>query len=270
MIGMASLYDFGLSGGANDLLATAYGLGTTATAAGGNPITALQQAVQTHVKSVAAVAKEPQVKRDLAAFRAAVSAASDVKALLANPVARKVLLTANGLGEQSDSKALAQQALLSDLAKPTSLANRLPDKRWATMVKTFDFANQGLAVLKTPEVLARLESAYAEITWRKSLDTKTPGLSKAIDFRERAGKFTSVTAILGDPVVRDVVTTALGIPKQIAFQPLDTQQRAIASRIDVTRLQDPKFVEQFTRRYLIAAAAAGDTTQPTGLAALFA
>lgn len=277
MIDTASLYTSGLfstlgaSGGTNDLLATAYGRNNTQAPSGGNPVLAMQQAVSNQTKAVAAKAKEPEIKRDVDAFRAAVAAAPDVQTLLANPVARKVLLTANGLGDQVDSKALAQRALMSDLSKTDSLANRLTDKRWATMAKTYDFAKQGLTVLKDPAVLTRLADGYAEIAWRKSLDQTTPGLSKAISFRDQAAKVTSATQILGDPVLREVVTTALNIPKQIAFQPLDTQERAITSRLDVSRLKDPKFVEQFTRRYLIAAgAAASDGTQPTGIASLFA
>ena len=239
------------------------GLYGAAGSGGGNPVLALQQAVRTRAKSVAATAQQPAIKRDVAAFRAAVASAPDLKALLANPAARRVLLTANGLGQQADSRALAQQALLSDPARPGSLVNRLPDRRWAAMAQTFDFANKGLAVLREPAVLDRLSDGYAEIAWRKSLDEAVPGLSKAMDFRERAADATSAAQILGDPVLRDVVTTALGIPAQIAFQPLDTQERAIAARLDIKRLQDPKFVEQFTQRYLVAAG--GNAAQPASL-----
>jgi hypothetical protein len=63
---------------------------------------------------------------------------------------------------------------------------------------------------------------------------------------------TSVDQILGDPSIRSVVTTALGIPKQIAFQTLRAQEKAISNRLDLAKLQDPKFVETFAKRYLIA------------------
>ena len=47
--------------------------------------------------------------------------------------------------------------------------------------------------------------------------------------------------------LRTVVTTALGIPLQIAFQPLEAQERAITSQLDISQLQDPKFVETFAQ-----------------------
>jgi hypothetical protein len=46
---------------------------------------------------------------------------------------------------------------------------------------------------------------------------------------------------------------------QIAFQDLGAQERSISSRVDITRFQDPHFVDTFTQQYLIAAQAAAAT-----------
>ena len=80
----------------------------------------------------------------------------------------------------------------------------------------------------------------------------TPGLSNALAFKAQASTITSVDQILGNPTMRTVVTTALGIPEQIAFQDLTAQENAISSRIDLTKFKDPKFVETFVQQYLIA------------------
>lgn len=69
--------------------------------------------------------------------------------------------------------------------------------------------------------------------------------------------------ILGDPNLRTVITTALGIPEQIAFQSLPAQEKAITSQIDISKFKDPKFVESFTQRYLLAAGAAASTAART-------
>lgn len=242
-------------------------------ASGMDPVAALQQAVKNRDKGVAAAAGQPLAKREIAAFRAAVAKAADVKALLADPVARKVLLTANGLGSQAEYGALAMKALMSDTTKPGSLASKLSNTRWLATAKTFDFANKGLAVLRDPSVLNRVVNGYAEVAWRTSLDSATPGLSNAIDFRGRAAGITSAVQVLGDPILREVVTVALGIPKQIAFQPLLAQEKAITDRLDLSKFQKPGFVEQFTRRYLVAAgvtaaSAAGAAAGGPGIAGL--
>lgn len=114
-------------------------------------------------------------------------------------------------------------------------------------------------MLRDPNVLRTITNAYAEISWRKSLDATTPGLSDALTFRARAASITKADDILGDPVLRRVVTTALGIPLQIAFQTLNAQENAITSKLDIKQLKDKSFVEKFVKRYLVAAAA--DPTQ---------
>jgi hypothetical protein len=236
-----------------DMVATLYS--NPATAAG-NAVDALQNATKNETKGIADEAKQPEVARDIATFRKAVANAKDLPSLLANPIARKVLLTANGLGDQTDYTALASKALTSDPAKSDSLVNKLSNTQWLTMAKTYDFANQGLAVLKKASVLDTVANGYAEVMWRQSLDASTPGLSNALDFRTRAATAKSAYQILGDATLREVVTTALGIPKEIAYQSIDAQAKAITDRLDITKLQDPKFVEQFTRRYLVAASTA--------------
>ena len=236
-----------------------YGINGTTGAGQKNPIPALTAAEKNQTKEIATTAKQPQVARDIAAFNSAVAAAKDPATLLKSPAVMKVLLTANGLGDQLTYPALASKALLSNVNDSESLVNQLTDTRWKTVVQTYDFANRGLSVLQNPKVVSTLGNAYAEVAWRQSLDTTTPGLSNALSFRQSAGSITSVDQILGNPTLRTVITTTLGIPQQIAFQSLPTQERAIRSQIDITKFKDRKFVESFTQRYLITAGAASTT-----------
>jgi hypothetical protein len=239
-------------GGTASLLDILYGRsGQFANAAGLTPTAALRQAEQQQVTNVKVTAAEPAVALAVAAFTHAVQGAKSVSALLANPRVMQVLLTANGLGDQVAFTALATKALTSDLTKPASLANSLTDTRWKTVASTYQFAAKGLSVIQDPKVIATIANAYAEVTWRKSLDQTTPGLSNALTFRAEAAKITSVDQILGDSVMRAVVTGALNIPREIAFQTLTAQETAIASRLDITKFRDPKFVESFVQRYLI-------------------
>ena len=251
--------------GADSLLATLYGLaGQTTNSFGQNPVTALEAAEQNQTQDIKMTAQQPAVQRAVNAFTAGVSSAKTVQQLLANPAVMQVLLTANGLADQIPYTALSAKTLQSNVNVARSLVNRLTDTRWKSVVQTYDFANKGLSVIQNPKVMSTLANAYAEVTWRNSLDATTPGLSNALTFRQEASTITSVDQILGDPVMRTVVTTALGIPQQIAFQPLEAQEKAIATRVDVTKFKDPKFVESFVQRYLLAANtnATGTSTTP--------
>jgi hypothetical protein len=245
----------GAGGGASGLLNIAYGIsGQSPRTLGQNPITALNAAEKSQTKQIAVTASQPQVARAVTAFRQAVATAKSVNDLLSNPAAMRVLLTANGLGDQAAYTALAKRALTSDTTDPKSLANTLPDKRWKSVVRTYDFAHKGLSIIQNPKVLDTIANAYAEVTWRQSLDAATLGLSDALAFRQQASSITSVDQVLGDPVMRRVVTTTLGLPLQIAFQPLEAQERAISIRLDISKFSKPAFVESFVQRYLIAAA----------------
>jgi hypothetical protein len=251
---LTNLYAGSSASGSGSLLATLYGFaGSTSNPTGQNPVAALASAEQGEAQDIKSTAAQPAVKRAVDAFTAGVASAKTVQQLLANPAVMQVLMTANGLADQIPYTALAQKTLQSNVNDPKSLANTLTDTRWKPMVQTYDFANKGLAVLRQPSVISTLANAYAEVTWRNSLDATTPGLSNALTFRKEASTITSVDQILGDPIMRDVVTTALGIPQEIAFQPLQAQEKAISTRLDITKFKDPKFVESFVQRYLVTA-----------------
>ena len=220
---------------------------------------ALSQAQANQTQDIRATAQQPAVQRAITQFTAAVKSATSVQQLLSNPNFLQVFLTANGLGDQIQYTALSQKALMSNPSDSSSLANQLANTSWQSVVKTYDFADKGLSVIQQPQVLSTIANAYAEVTWRQSLDATTPGLSDALTFRQEASGITSINQILGDPVLRTVVTTALGIPEQIAFQPLEAQEKAISSQLDISKFNDPHFVETFTQRYLIAAAQQAST-----------
>ncbi|MEA2739848.1 MAG: hypothetical protein QOH05_3155 [Acetobacteraceae bacterium] len=246
-------------GAGSPLLDAMYGIGGSSAGAA-NPVQALQSAEQNQTQDVKMTALQPMVKATDAAFTQAVNSAKSMTQLLANPAFMNVLLTANGMQDQIGYTALATKAVTSDLTDPKSLANTLADTRWKTLAQTYDFSSAGLATFKNPATIASISNAYATATWQAAQDTVTPGLSNALAFKTKASTITSVDQILGDKTMRTVVTTALGIPEQIAFQTLNAQETSISSRVDIKRFQDPKFVEAFVQRYLIANAANAATT----------
>jgi hypothetical protein len=266
---LTSLYNSASSGAGSSLLNTLYGLGgQTANASGQTPVQALQSAETNQTQDVAATAAQPTVQHAIAAFTKAVTSATSVAQLLANPEVMKVLLTANGLGDQTAYTALATKALTSDLTDPNSLANVLPNTLWKTAATTYNFAKNGLSVIQQPATIASITAAYTQTVWEQSLDASTPGMSSALTFRAGASSITSVDQILGNNTYYHVVTTALGVPLQIAFQSTNAQELAISSRLDVKQFQDPKFVESFVDRYLIANNASASATSTPDLTTL--
>jgi len=237
-------------GSGDPLLNALYSTGSWST--GQTPVQALTSAEQNQTQDIKLTAAQPTVQHTITAFTQAVTGAKTVAQILANPTVMKVLLTANGMSDMVGYTALVTKVLTSNLADPNSLANTLPDTRWKTLAQTYDFATNGLSGIQNPTTLATIANGYAQVTWQTTQDSVTPGLSNALAFKTKAATITSVDQVLGDPIMRDVITTALGIPKQIAFQTLNAQEQAISTRIDLKKFQDPKFVESFVQQYLIA------------------
>lgn len=250
---LTSLYGSVSSGGVPSLLDTLYGRsGQAANASGQTPVQALRSAETNQTQDIKATAAQPTVQHAIAAFTKAVQSATSVAQLLADPSVMKVLLTANGLSDQTGYTALATKALTSDLKDPKSLANVLPNTLWKSAATAYNFAAGGLSVIQKPATIASITAAYTQTVWEQSLDASTPGMSSALAFRAQASSIKSVQQILGNSTYYHLVTTALGVPLQIAFQSTEAQQLAISSRLDVTKLQDPKFVEDFVDRFLLA------------------
>jgi Protein of unknown function (DUF1217) len=235
------------------LLSVLYGNGTSASqgASGQSPVQALLSAQRNETAGVQTTAQQPDVQTAMAAFTKAVTGATSLNAALANPAVLNVLLTANGMSDQIGNTALATKVLTSNLNDPNSLANVLTDTRWQTLAQTYDLSTNGLSVLQNPNTIAAITQGYAQVTWENNQDAATPGISDALAFIQQAGSITSVDGLLSNATVRNVVTTALGVPEQIAFQSINAQEQAISSRLDVNDLQDPTFVQNFAERYLI-------------------
>jgi Protein of unknown function (DUF1217) len=237
-----------------DLVSTLLnGATQTATAPKLDPISALRDAEANSTRYISRKAAEPLVQRDLVAFETAVRKATSVKDFFKDTAAVKVLLTANGLGDFAQYRALVERTLTSDASDDKSLAARLGAQRpaWLDTTETYDFHGQGLAVLKKPETVVAIRKAYAEVLWRQSLDASAPGVSAALSFKSRAAGLDTAYKILGDPVGREVITTALGLPPQIAYQPVISQAGLIERGLDIQKLKNPAFVDTLVKRYLI-------------------
>ncbi len=226
----------------------------TAQAAQRDPVLTLRDAEKNSTKYIVAKSKEPLIKRELDAFEKRVKSATTVDEFLKDPVAAKVFLTANGLGDFAQYKGLVSKTLKSDASDPESLAVQMGAQRsaWLQTAQTYDFNHQGLTVLKEAFNIASIKDAYAEVKWRESLDASAPGVSNALTFKDRAASLDSAYKILGDPVGREVVMTAYGLPDQIAYQTLLSQATLIERTIDISKLKSPEFVDKLVKRYLVA------------------
>jgi hypothetical protein len=84
------------------------------------------------------------------------------------------------------------------------------------------------------------------------LDQQMPGLGSAVLFKQTASSYDTTIKILGSALGRDVITTALGLPKQLALQSIEAQVKAVEKRIpDPKKLANAGYADQIAQRYLI-------------------
>ena len=205
-------------------------------------------------RALARIGKSPDLERSMEQFRRAVAKAPDAKAALRDPTVLAVIGTALGLPQAATQPGLASRALLSDLTKNDSVANRLPDKRWKEAAASLKLATAGIASLRDPKVQATLLDGLKRARLREEQDQQNPGLGDALEFSSRAARAKTSYDVLGDAVLRRVVTGALGLPRQIALQTVEAQARAVDSRMKVAALQNPAEVRRLAERYLIGMA----------------
>ncbi|MBL6078563.1 DUF1217 domain-containing protein [Belnapia sp. T18] len=211
------------------------------------------QAAGATTKGIAQERKDPVTITALKQFQAAIAKARDVKTALQDPRVLNVLLPALGLADQAAYPGLVQKALTADPKDPKGLLASL-DKRFATAARTLDLKAKGLAGLQDPKVQRQMMDGFVEYQYRTGLDDRNAGISDALYFLQNAKGETNVYNILGNTVLRRVVTGALGLPNSMVVQPIETQAAAITSRLKLADLKDPKALQKLAERYVIAAA----------------
>lgn len=223
------------------------------TAAQAIPALARVTATGAEAKGLVREKTDPVTIGALAQFRTAIGKAETIEQALSDPRILKVLAPALGLADQVGNVALLRKALLSDPEDDDGLARQM-GSNWRAASATLGVHSTGLAGLKDETLIQTLSDGYVKYQYRRGLDDSQAGMSNALYALENAASFTDVYTFLGNAAMRRVVTTALGLPDAMAVQSVETQGRAVTSRLDLDSLQDPRQVRKLVERYLVTAA----------------
>ena len=185
---------------------------------------------------------------------------------LALEIAAAMATRMNAQAATADESAIAQslinrsqQVLKGRDGTPSASASfdgsprRIASWEAGKIVESMKFVSP-LGSLKDPKMLEILTKGFTKYEYLGGLSTANPGMSDAIYFIDNARTVKNPYDILGNSAMRRVLLGALGLPDQIAIQPVETQARAITSRLKLTELQDPKKVRDIAERYLMARA----------------
>ncbi len=210
-----------------------------------------QSLLQTRDKQFAAFGKQPNIKTDIAYFRDNAPKIATIEEFFADRRLMTVALSAYGLDDELQYMGRIRKVMSESVSDKKALANKLIDPRFKALATAFAFGDFGTANLALNSFVDKVIDKFKTNEFEKFLGQRNPALREAEYFRRNIGAIENTFNILGDNVLRSVVTTALGLPLEIALQSVDTQKGLIDRRVDIADFKDPEFVDKFIRRFLI-------------------
>jgi hypothetical protein len=216
-----------------------FGSGSTASAGGTIPALASFKLSQKNgvTKELEKFSKQQNIQKDIAYFKAKIATVKTAEEITKDPRLLKVITSAFELDEDLKYPAKIKEVINSDLKDQRSYANRLIDPRYKKMAEAFKLKEFGTFYLKQGMFQNDVANRYVRNEYEKSLATTNPALREAAYFMRNIGNVTDTYQILGDKVLRAIVTSTLGLPDVIANQSVDKQRQLIEAKLDIKKFR---------------------------------
>lgn len=168
----------------------------------------------------------------------------------------RVALTAHGLSEDLNNRAFLRKMLTEDVTDSGALVNKLADKRYR------DFAMAAAKAIQDP---SKTIEQYKQGAFETALGETQPSMRMALYAERQISQIAQSAAkdstkwyrILGDPPLRKVFETALGLPTKFANIPIEQQlgtlQEKLSNQLGITirDLAEPEQLGRLIDRYVI-------------------
>lgn len=199
-------------------------------------------------------ANQPMVKREVEYFLKKAKEVESVDDFFKDPRLLKVALGAFGLEGDANYTARTKAIMTEDPDSKESLVNKLAEPRYKEIAKAFDFFKSGTDNLQSDEFLQGVADKYLTNEFEKSLGGGNDALREAAYFRRKVAEVASeddLYKLMGDKVLRSVITDTLRIPKEIVNQGIERQAKVIGAKVKPEDFKDPEFVDKFLERFLV-------------------
>jgi hypothetical protein len=210
----------------------------------------------------------PVQKRDEAYFRDRIGKVETAEQLVSDKRLLRIALAAFGLEGDVNSRAFIQKILEGGTLKEGSLANRLADKQYQKFSAAFGFGDFSIPRTKlstfADEILSQFRARSFETAVGAQNNSYRLALNAEREIPALASRPISETAkwytLLGNAPLREVMQTALGLPKSFSAIDLDQQVAVMRARAEaafgaptVSQFSDPARMEALVRRFQIRA-----------------
>jgi hypothetical protein len=233
-------------------------------------------------RQVAVQQASPVLKRDEAYFRDRIGKVQTAEQLVSDKRLLRISLTAFGLEGDVNSRAFIQKVLEGGTLKEGSLANKLADKQYQKFSAAFGFGDFSVPRTRLSTFADEILGQFRARSFESAVGAQNNGFRLALNAERElpalAGRSISETAkwytLLGNAPLREIMQTALGLPKSFSAIDLDQQVAVLRDRTEaafgaptVSQFADPARMEALVRRFhLQAEIAAQPSASPAAVA----
>jgi hypothetical protein len=228
----------------------------------------------------AAFEREPMLQREITYFEAKIATVGSAEELVRDRRLLAVALGAFGLEGEIDKRFFIRKVLEGGTEDPRSLASRLSEPAFKRLAAAFGFGDRGGVRTGEPGFAERIIGQFKERRFEAAVGAVDDTMRLAMNFRREIARLAETASdgsgwftVLGSRPLREVVQTALGLPKEFVRVDVDRQRDMVRGRMAATFgdgslafFKDPANVEKVIGRFLaraqIAEAAAGAATSP--------
>ncbi|HEY1737047.1 MAG TPA: DUF1217 domain-containing protein [Methylovirgula sp.] len=205
---------------------------------------------QDYTKSLKATAKEPTVARATQYFVNNISKVTTASQLVNNSQLYNYVMTAFGLQDMTNAKALITK-VLNGGAGSNGFAASLNDPRYITLVTAFDFAANGASTTSGSD--SQAAATTVNNYYQQSLETQTgkenQGAQMALYFARMVPEITNPFAILADTTLLSVFETAFNLPTSFSEQDISVQANTVSKLLNIGKLSNATYQNQFLQRF---------------------
>jgi len=220
-----------------------------------------------------------EIKRDVSYFKENIGAVETAEDLIADRRLLQVALGAFGLDEDINNKYFLQKVLEDGTLDTTALANRLSDKRYLEFSKAFGFGDFDTPNTALSDFGDDITSTYKNAQFEIAVGNQDQNMRLAMGLDRALDEITEMSTtedgrwftVMGQPPVRTVFETALGLPSSLGALDLDAQLTAFRDKAtarfgsgEIAQFADPEKREELVRLFLVRADLQGGAAANAG------
>lgn len=179
-------------------------------------------------------AKDKTVQKEIDYFNKVAPKFTNVDDLMKDRRALQFVLDSFGMGSEINNAGRIKKVLTEDPTDSKALVNRLVDPRFKSMATSLRM-DQDMTKLNGLVTAGTMKTSYIQNEFEEALGQQDNALRQAAYFARNSGTIQNVYSVLGDKILRDVVTNTFQLPAQLAIQEIESQAKVIAKRVDVTK-----------------------------------